>query len=129
MEVHIKRNSCSNNEHVKEYYLYHGFHDWKLISIKMDYLALSIKVCNFLKNLHTFIDKAISIIKIFAIIWHNLTFYFNNTMNFNFYRFFGEKKNSTNAQLSISAVLQGLYLFQYKTIFEFSFARFCIFSV
>ncbi len=30
---------------------------------------------------------------------------------------------------SISAVLQDLYLFQYKTIFEFSFARFCIFSV
>lgn len=22
---------------LKEYYLYHGFHDWKLISIKMDY--------------------------------------------------------------------------------------------
>ena len=37
------------------------------------------------------------------------TFYFNNTMNFNFYRFFFEMKNSTNAQLSISAVLQDLY--------------------
>lgn len=38
-----------------------------------------------------------------------LTFNFNNTMNFNFYRFFDEKKNSTNAQLSISAVSQDLY--------------------
>jgi len=38
-----------------------------------------------------------------------LTFCFNNTINFNFYRFFGEKKNSTNAQLSISAVSQDLY--------------------
>lgn len=53
--------------------------------------------------------KATSIIKIFAIIRHNLTFNFNNTMNFNFYRFLGEKKNSTNAQLSISAVSQDLY--------------------
>lgn len=38
-----------------------------------------------------------------------LTFNFNNTMNFNFYRFFGKKKNSANAQLSISAVSQDLY--------------------
>lgn len=53
--------------------------------------------------------KTTSIIKIFVTIWHNLTFYFNNTINFNFYRFFGEKKNSTNAQLSISAVIQDLY--------------------
>lgn len=53
--------------------------------------------------------KITSIIIIFAIIKHNLTFNFNNTINFNFYRFFGEKKNSTNAQLSISAVSQDLY--------------------
>jgi len=38
--------------------------------------------------------KITSIIKIFAIIRHNLTFYFNNTMNFKFYRFFGEKKTA-----------------------------------
>lgn len=38
-----------------------------------------------------------------------LAFCFNNTMNFDCHRIFGEKKNSTNAQLSISAVLQDLY--------------------
>ena len=43
--------------------------------------------------------------------------------------FHGEKKNSANTLLSISAVSQDLYLFQYKTIFGFSFARFCVFSV
>lgn len=53
--------------------------------------------------------KITSIVKIFAIIRHDLTFCFNNIMNFDCHRFFGEKKNSANAQLSISAVSQDLY--------------------
>ena len=40
---------------LKEYYLYHGFHDWKLISIKIDYFngdnKLSASFFNDFKNI------------------------------------------------------------------------------
>lgn len=40
---------------LKEYYLYHGFHDWKLISIKIDYFnrdnKLSVSLFDDFKNI------------------------------------------------------------------------------